>query len=250
MAKSRMRHISDWLAILSCVALIWVTGTGVWASWMPTYRGSQSRQLDSLVTDISDKRLTLASTGNRVDKTKLTLVEFSDFECAFCRRFALESLDALRERYIDTGLVAFEYRYFPLPEHGWGARAAAYNLCATEQGKFWESHDALYGKNGTRATSAVNVVEQLNLDQESFNGCLKVAPQRITASYAEGVRLGLIGTPTMFIGRFNESTHTIDLLKQITGAVPLAVFERELNSMIPGRAGVVFDLLQKLGLRS
>lgn len=74
----------------------------------------------------------------------LTLVEYSDFQCPFCRRFFNETLSEIKKNYIDTGRVRLVYRHYPLPFHDAAQKSAEATECAAKQGKFWEMHDAIF----------------------------------------------------------------------------------------------------------
>lgn len=85
---------------------------------------------------------------------KVTIVEFSDFQCPFCKQFFSETLPQLKKEYIDTGKVKLFYRQFPLTSIHPNAQIAAEAAeCANEQGKFWEYHDILF----TNQASWVNL---------------------------------------------------------------------------------------------
>ncbi len=75
----------------------------------------------------------------------IELVEYSDFQCPFCRLFFNETLPAIKNEYIDTGKITFVYRhFFPIPGHLAAVPSAQAAECAREQGKFWEMHDAIF----------------------------------------------------------------------------------------------------------
>lgn len=75
---------------------------------------------------------------------KVTIVEFADLECPFCRRFFLDTYPQLKKEYIDTGKAVLYFRHFPLSFHPLALPFANASECANEQGKFWEMHDKIY----------------------------------------------------------------------------------------------------------
>jgi protein-disulfide isomerase len=82
---------------------------------------------------------------------KVTIVEFSDFQCPYCESFYSMTLPQIEKEYIDTGKVRVVYMQFPLVSiHQYAQKAAEASLCANEQGKFWEMHDALF--NASKAS--------------------------------------------------------------------------------------------------
>lgn len=80
--------------------------------------------------------------------SKVTIIDFSDFECPFCRRFFEETFSKIKKDYIDTGKAVFYYRHFPLAFHPLAQPFAQASECANEQGKFWEMHDKIFQEQG------------------------------------------------------------------------------------------------------
>jgi len=140
----------------------------------------------------------------------VTIVEFSDFQCPFCGRL-IPTLEQVKAKYGDKIRIVF--RQFPLPMHPNAQKAAEASLCANEQGKFWEMHDAMFKNQQELAVENLKAkAASLGLKADVFNSCLdsdKYAAQ-IQADQKEGSAAGVNGTPAMFInGRF------------VNGAVPL-----------------------------
>jgi protein-disulfide isomerase len=152
----------------------------------------------------------------------VTIVEFSDFQCPFCKA-AESTLKEVLTKY--SGRVKLAYLDFPLSEiHPRAQSAAEAARCAGEQGKFWEYHDALYADqsklNGPElVTSAV----ALNMDEKAFRSCLDSGKfkSRIEADVEQGTKVGVVGTPGFFVnGVF------------LSGAQPLAEFEKIIDSQL------------------
>lgn len=135
---------------------------------------------------------------------RVTIVEFADFQCPFCRRMA-PVLGQLLEKYPqDLRLV---YRQLPLTElHPNALRAAEASLCAREQGKFWEMHDALFAdQDALDLDSLKKTATRLRLESQPFAACLdsgRPLPS-IRADAQAASDLGVDGTPGLFVnGRF------------------------------------------------
>jgi len=151
-----------------------------------------------------------------------TIVEYSDFQCPFCKRAAEEILSPLRERYVRTGKVRFRYQPVAIlgPESALAAEAA---LCAEDQDKFWTYHDRLFaeqaGENGGtfNAGNLKRFARDLGLDQARFNTCLDTRQHEkdVQAINEEARSRGVTGTPTFFV---NDT--------RVVGAVPFAEIER------------------------
>ncbi|AEB12073.1 DsbA family protein [Marinithermus hydrothermalis] len=128
--------------------------------------------------------------------------EYSDFECPFCARLHREVLPELKARYITTGLARFEYRHFPLYRiHREAIPAAEASECAAEQGAFWAFHDTLFTLG---VGDYLKAAQAAGLDLEAFKTCYaeRRYRARVEAALAEAERLGLRGTPTVFVGPF------------------------------------------------
>ncbi len=154
----------------------------------------------------------------------VTIVEFTDFQCPFCRRYTTETMPQLKQDYIDTGKVKYVLKNFPLTQiHPQAVLAAETAECAGEQGKYWEMHDKLFGeqKQWSGNSDAVSVfkgfAKDLGLDEKAFDECVTSEryKDKIMADQKEGIAAGVTGTPAFFInGQF------------ISGAQPYQVFQQ------------------------
>jgi protein-disulfide isomerase len=130
----------------------------------------------------------------------VTLVEFSDFQCPFCKQ-SQATLTQLLKQY--PGKLKLVYRDFPLDQIHPQARAAAEAArCANDQGKFWEYHDILFAQSPQASPEALRrYAEQSGLDAASFDRCLTSGLHRsaVQRDVDDGTRLGITGTPAFFI---------------------------------------------------
>jgi len=159
----------------------------------------------------------------------ITIIEFSDFQCAFCERFYTQSFGQIKSKYIDTGKVKFVYRDFPLTSiHPNAEPAAEAAECANEQGKFWEMHDLLFGKQEEWSDIGVPKFKEyakgIGLDTDKFNNCLDSSKYKdeISKDEQDGIAAGVRGTPAFFINGI-----------PLSGAQPFTAFDaliqKELN---------------------
>lgn len=152
----------------------------------------------------------------------VTIVEFSDFECPFCGR-VVPTLERVKKEY--EGKVRLVFRQFPLTIHPTAFKAAEASLCANDQGKFWEMHDAMFAdQKGLSVDGLKAKAAGIELDAELFNECLDSGQHeaQVRADLDAGQAAGVSGTPAMFInGRF------------VSGAVPFenlaSVIDEELQ---------------------
>jgi protein-disulfide isomerase len=153
---------------------------------------------------------TLIATSGRPSRGPLdapvTIVEFSDFQCPYCRAL----FPTLRQIEADyTGKVRIVYLQFPLVSiHPDARKAAEASLCAYEQGKFWELHDAMFNDQANLGVEHLKEkASQLSLDPVAFGACLDSGKyiREIAGDVNEAVKAGVSGTPALFInGRFLE----------------------------------------------
>jgi predicted DsbA family dithiol-disulfide isomerase len=131
---------------------------------------------------------------------RVTIVEFSDFECPFCGGL-FPSLKNIEKTYADT--VRIVYRQFPLTNvHPHAQKAAEASLCAGEQGRFWEMHDSLFGFQEDLTIDSLKLrAMELGLDVPAFDTCLDSGrhAETIRKDKEDAARLGVSGTPTLFV---------------------------------------------------
>jgi len=153
------------------------------------------------------------------DKAPVTLIEFSDFQCSFCRKFWQTTLPLIEKKYISTGKVKFVYRHLAiLGKHSVASAQAA--ECAGEQGKFWEYHDKLFASAGSPLAftdgKLKGYAKELGLKSQDFNQCLDSGKhlKKVEGETATAAFLGARGTPAFFLNG-----------QLLVGAQPFQVFE-------------------------
>ncbi len=151
--------------------------------------------------------------------SKVTIVEFSDFECPFCGKFYRETFPSIKKNYIDTGKVKFVYRDFPLKGHDFAIGASEAADCALEQNKdkYWEYADKLFNnQNALDLNSLKQYAKDLGLNESRFNECLdaeKYRPELVNDAN-DGIKYGVTATPYFFVNGV-----------AVDGAYPYNVFE-------------------------
>lgn len=147
----------------------------------------------------------------------VTIVEFSDFQCPFCSRVT-PTLEQVVSKYGNKLRLVF--RQFPLPMHANAAKAAEASLCANEQGKFWEMHDAMFKDQAGLAVDALKskAAGIAGINAASFNSCLDSGKETLAvqSDMKAGTKAGVNGTPAMFVnGRFISGAVSADDLSKI-----------------------------------
>jgi protein-disulfide isomerase len=167
------------------------------------------------------------------DDAPVTMVEFTDYQCPFCRRFEADSFAQLKKDYIDTGKVRFVSRDLPLEFHPNAAPAAIAVRCAGDQHKFWELHDAIMTDSATDLSSdaILKYGQKVNLDMAAFKACVsdKKFESEIKKDTADANTLGISATPSFVIGK--TSTDQMAGVR-IIGAVPYSVFDSNIKDLL------------------
>lgn len=177
------------------------------------------------------------STAQHIGKNDapLTVVEFVDYECSYCRQFHQTTFRDIRKNYVDTGRVRFYTIDFPLDMHSNARKASVAAYCAAEQGQFWSMREALIGNGNRLAGEGIaDIARSLYLDMPPFQNCLAstkydaVIQKHVDAATA----LGVSGTPTFVVGRTTREGVEGALL---VGASPYASFDDELKKLDPSK---------------
>jgi len=164
----------------------------------------------------------------------IVLVEFSEFQCPFCRRHEMNTAPQIKDAYLKSGKVLHIFRDFPLDQiHPQARKAAEAARCAGEQGadRFWAMHDRLFEAQSEWSEQATAVdlfkgyAQALGLDADAFNECLDSgrASAAIDADLIAGEEAGVGGTPTFFLNGY-----------PIEGAQPFSAFQRVLDAQLAG----------------
>ena len=168
---------------------------------------------------------------------KISIIEFSDFQCPFCARFHIQTLPLIIEEYIEDGKVKLVFRDFPIQNiHPNALPASVAAECANEQGKFKEMHDILFENqnqwNKQETADAISLFNQyateMNLDQEIFDSCLSNGKyiEEIKNDLEDGRDYGISGTPGFFIG--NDQIGYVEL----KGAQPFESFKKVIDAQL------------------
>lgn len=164
----------------------------------------------------------------------VTLIEFSDYQCPFCKRFFQSTLPTLKTQYIETGKVRYVFRDFPLDRiHPQARKAAEAARCAGDQDKYWEMHDLLFeNQQALQVDNLKTYARRLNLDAGAFDACLAKSKYaaKVQKDLDDGVKAGIRGTPGFFIGKSGSDDTIQGTL--ISGAHPPRVFRQAIDSFL------------------
>ena len=162
----------------------------------------------------------------------VTMIEFTDYQCPFCRKYHAESFGELKRNYIDTGKVRFISRDLPLDFHPYAQKAAEAARCAGDQEKYWELRDRMISNVDLSPDAILKMAQTDSLDMTSFRACLDGEKHKveIEKDAADAGALGINGTPSFVIGRISKDMLDGD---RVVGAVPISVFDTEIKKFLP-----------------
>ena len=166
------------------------------------------------------------------DDAPLTLVEFTDYECAFCRQFHLTAFEELKKTYIDTGRVRFVSRDLPLEFHKHAGLAAEAARCAGDQGKYWETRHALMGTAAELSPEKIlSTAQAVAPDGELLKVCLDTRKYQpaVQKDFADAHAVAITGTPTFVLGRTAPDQIEGAL---IVGAQPYVLFDSKIKELL------------------
>jgi len=154
----------------------------------------------------------------------ITIVEFSDYQCPFCRRWHEQVYQPLLNAY--PGKIRLVYRHLPLTSiHPDAMSAAEAAMCAGDQGSYWQYHEKLFSSEALGSGAYLQYAEELGLDTTAFEACITEGKFKsaIQADSDFAVNLGVRSTPTFFINGL-----------AIVGAQPLDVFKQVIDKELAG----------------
>jgi protein-disulfide isomerase len=169
-------------------------------------------------------------------KAPVTVYEMSDFQCPYCRQFALGTYPALDSAYVATGRVRWVFINFPLTSiHPNAAAAAEIAVCAANQNAFWPVHDLLYQYQEVwaplkePAAFFLSLADSARISKPALLACLRAPATReqVRADAEGAARSGAASTPTFYIEG-----------GLLAGAQPLPVFRQVLDSILGTKAKV------------
>ena len=206
MKKTTMWQIATGVLALLLIISIFTDGFGR-SDGAATVNNNDENQGNEIPTGIANVNAEDYTDDDPVlgkNNAPLTIIEFSDFQCPYCKRFRDQTFDLIKENYIDTGKVKLVYRDFPLSSiHPMAQKAAEAAECADEQGKFWDYHDKIYaGQSSLSIDSLKQWASELKLNTDKFNSCLdsgKYADE-VSNDLNDATKSGGSGTPYFLVG--------------------------------------------------
>lgn len=169
----------------------------------------------------------------------ITMVEFSDYECPFCKRHFEETWPQLKKDYVDTGKMKVVFRNLPLSFHQNAHKEAQAALCVRELGgdsSYYKYHDAMFAKTTSNGTGLAldqlsKIASEIGVDGAKVQSCLDASKYKdyVDKDVAYAATIGATGTPTFFIGK-SDPSGTITGAR-IVGAQPYSSFKVQIDAL-------------------
>ena len=188
--------------------------------------GSPIPPPDGVAVDIGDNPVL----GNGT--AKVVMVEFTDYDCPYCRRYVTETFPSIQDQYIDNGKIRYVVMDYPLQTYSQTAAEASH--CAADQGKFWEMHKLMM-QNPNMLSSTSSYAEELELDVTIFKKCIDDGKyvDAVFGDRVQALQVGIMGTPEFIIGVTDSANpRKVEIVSRVRGAVSLSAFQQALNEAI------------------
>lgn len=216
------------------------SGTGGLALIAPS--GDTAQAPEAIPTeDLSPKKVSIDDDPILGDQSaKVTMIDFTDYECPFCKRYFDETFEQIKKDYIDTGKVKYVVRDLPLNFHENAPKEAEAAECAREQGGdtvYFQYHDEIFKRTTSNGTGLALdqlavIATDLGLDGVALQACLDTDTYKaeVEKDLADAEKVGATGTPSFFIGK--SSSDGIITGTPLIGAQPYNLFKAELDKQL------------------
>ena len=254
-----MQNKKDYFLPLSVlIAGLVIGGAIIYSNGLKNVKGNGGSTPTPVPVVGETKELNILATDKFLGETKapLTIFEFSDYQCPYCSRYETLSRPTIIDNYVKTGKARLTFRDYPLPFHTYAQKASEATLCAGDQNKYWEMHDALFAKQESGSEDALSVeniktyASGLGLNAATFNTCLDSTKYQaqVTQNMQSGQDVGINGTPTVVIAKklpLKISAEAVAAEVQnnnyiipfsggvmIVGAQPATVYQTEIDKLL------------------
>jgi protein-disulfide isomerase len=215
-------------AVATIVAATAVLGTIVWER-----RPNALRQDGSHVQVVEGIETTEGQFSLGAGTAKVEILEYSDFQCPYCGRYARETFPRLRAEFVDPGRVRYSFHHYPLEAvHKAALRAGMVAVCAGEQGVFWPMHDWLFRNQAALEHDGFwQATDVLTLDVSGLDTCLSSAGNGvIQRDQEEAAKFSITGTPSFLVGTVGQNGR-VKVFRRISGAQPFEVFRSAIEDV-------------------
>ncbi len=174
------------------------------------------------------------SKGN--PRARLTMVEYSDYECPYCGQYAAQVHPRIDSEYIQTSKVQYVFKNLPIEQlHRQTFKAHVAAACAGDQGRFWEMHDRLFAdQRNLTLDRFVEIASMLKIDPVKFRACVESTKHEamIREDIAEAQSGGVRGTPVFVLAYTDPKGQTVTPVRVIVGAQPFETFKEAIDALL------------------
>lgn len=228
---STSKPTGRWRDTLSSVTSAALLIAAITVTWATLAKPNVSRQAEPKVPSSVQSIQGIPIKGR--PSAGLALIEYSDFECPFCRKFATEILPTLESKYISSGRLLVAFRHYPLERiHPLARGAAEAAACAFRQNKFWETHDQFFNKDASLdASGLLSASVRANVDPKEWQRCIAERPvKEVADDLASAAGLDIHGTPYFLLGI--SGRNGVKVTRAWSGARPVAFFSQAVEETL------------------
>ena len=171
--------------------------------------------------------------GNK--NAEIAIIEFSDYQCPYCKRHYSQTFPDIKKNYIDSNKVKYVMKQYPLGFHAKARGASIAALCVEKlkPGQYWKAHEAIFSGETKLATEDyIELAQTVGIKQSKFESCLNdsTVSQQVDSDMQQGESVGVSGTPAFYIGKIVNGEVVNGQL--ITGARPFSSFSSVINRLL------------------
>ncbi|MEM7358135.1 MAG: thioredoxin domain-containing protein [Pseudomonadota bacterium] len=169
------------------------------------------------------------------NEAEIAIIEFSDYQCPYCRRHFTQTFPEISRNYLEPGKVKYVMKQFPLGFHAKARGASIAALCVEQEkpGEYWRAHESIFsGNTKLNQESYLEMASSLGIQSAKFQACMadpKIA-SLVDQDLREGEGVGVSGTPAFYIGKIKDGKVVGGRL--VSGARPYSTFENLLESLL------------------
>jgi protein-disulfide isomerase len=230
--RTGLEVIATLLVIAVCFNLLWKDTRSSLAATRPPRPAAPPPKLPSEPVSLDGAMVQ----GKKA--AKVALIQYSDFECPFCGKFARDTEPTFRKEYVETGRTLYAFRHLPLEAiHRNALNAATVAECADEQGKFWQVHDLLFQPGALDDAAIRDRIKSASLNSAALDKCRASAgTARVKSDAAQAQKLSITGTPTFLIGLV-QADGRVKVTERLSGAQPIERLRSSLDRLLSNTGG-------------
>jgi len=225
--KLRVKAVFDGLLLAVAGLAMTCAGWVGWQIWTATHSMPSSEAISGELVPLRS----LTTVG--LPDARVGVVEFSDFDCPFCARFATETHPSLTTAYVDTGKVMWTFSHLPLEAlHPGAIRAASAAHCAALEGKFWPYYSALFSAPGARTGDDFRrLARELHIQRDPMECETPAVASEIRQQRDLAARHGLSSTPGFLLGKLDTDGNLL-ISRRISGFRSVHEFSLVLDGLL------------------